>query len=262
MKSLSCCSILFLLVFSCISTEASDKAFRVDNIIQGAGRSPEVKSSAFFLQNGNFISLIGDNGEIIFYDATSELEKFVLLDPVLRIQTHLDVGQTKENVKRLQQRNKDHDEPLFAFVAQPNFQQEKDRTGDISLQSPWFDYRLETELLSDKEILDRYFGFCDMSCYLNYRLNPSSPIPLVRLAVNEILRSENRFPKVISMSFHPKGKGFFQKEEKIKSSHKIISRLDESDHKKIDQVYEYMRSFNILPFDEYQKKIAVKSSTK
>lgn len=246
-----------------MSAEAFDKAFRVDSAVQGAGRSPTVKSSAFFLQDGSFISSMENNGEIICYDAKPESEKFVLLDPALRIQTHLDVGQTKENVRRLQERNKDHTEPFFAFVAQPNFQKEADATsGNISLQSPWFDYRLETESLTDQIVLTRYYDFCDLFCYLNYRLNPTSPVPVVRLAVNQLLRNENRFPKAIDMSFHPKGKGFFQREDKMKSSHKIISRLDESDLKKIGQIGEYRRIFNVVPFDEYQKKVAGKSLAK
>jgi len=253
----------------CLTTSAND--FRVDNEFQWISPASDVvKSTVYFIGATDFISVIkgggnnnssknsgGGEGEITFYNVRQDAEIFVLLNPALRIQTLLDVRETKKNIEEKRQSLESRTEPLLAFIANPVFSRDK-AAGASTLQSPWFNYRIETET-ADAALLKRYLDFCDASCYLNFRINPTIPAPLVRIKIDEILRKENNFPKMIEMSFFPKGKsGFFPKEEKAKSSHRLVIRLDDADKKIIAQVFEYVRTFTIVPFDEYQRRASRK----
>jgi hypothetical protein len=234
--------------------------FRIDNEIQVEG-SPEKITSTTFLLNGNFISLIGDNGEITFFDSDRQI--FTLLDPVLRVQTQLDAAETKKKVELLRQQvmtSPGLDPNTFnAFAVKPVFQPEYEETsGTLALQSPWIDYLLVTHVLTNPETAKQYFDSCDWWCYLHLRLDPRSTTMLIRLEVNRILREQNRFATRISVSVFPKGKIPIAKPDKAQSSHKIIVRLDHTDQQRIDQAKEFRRTFAIIPFDDYQKKVAEK----
>ncbi|GHT34219.1 hypothetical protein FACS189427_01150 [Planctomycetales bacterium] len=257
-------SLLVVIVLGiCLPVFADD--FRVDNEFQWvSSRSDTVKSTVYFIGTTDFISVIkggtnnsgGEKGEITFYTSRQDTEVFTLLNSAIRIQTLLDVRETKKNIEEKRKTLETRSEPLLAFVAKPVFNREDDKaSGAMTLQSPWFDYRIETET-ADAVLLKRYLDFCDASCYLNFRINPALPAPLVRLKVNEILRQESRFPKMLEMSFFLKGKSaFFSKEEKAKSTHRLVVRLDDADRKTIAEIIEYVRTFTVVPFDEYQKQV-------
>jgi hypothetical protein len=252
--------VLFWEISNAHLTHVNAAEFRIDNEIQ-IENTPEKITSTIFLLNGNFISLIGENGEITFFDADQQI--FTLLDPVLRIQTQLDAAETKKKVELLRQQvitNSALDPNSFnAFAVKPAFQSEYEEvSGTLALQSPWIDYLLVTSLLSDPEIIKQYFDSCDWVCYLHLRIDPRSTTMLTRLEVNRILREQNRFASRIAVSVFPKGKVLIAKPNKAQSSHKIILRLDHTDTKRIDQAKEFRRSFTMTTFEEYQKKVAEK----
>lgn len=240
--------------FFCVSGLFAAENFRVDNEVRVEGGNETVKSTTYFL-GGDFLGLIGENGEMTFFD--SKKETFTLLDPKLRIRTHLAATKTKDEIDLKRRQNTTHSSPFVAFVAKPTFQTESDEpSGTLSLQSPWFDYKLVTEAFGDDDTATRYAEFCDWSCYLNFRISRGHPTQLVRLEVNRILREGKRFPKSVSMTFFPEGKRLLAKEEKAHSTHRLIRRLDESDKTRIDQAMELLRTLPVVPFDEYQKKAA------
>jgi hypothetical protein len=223
--------------------------------------SPQKIASTTFVLNSDFISLIGENGEITFYDANRQT--FTLLDPVLRIQTQLDAAETKKKVETVRQQvatSPGLDPNTFnAFAVKPSFSPEFDETsGTLALQSPWIDYTLTTSIFTDQETAKQYFEVCDWLCYLNLRIDPHSTTMLIRLEVNRLLREGNRFAPRISVSVFPKGKTPLTKPDKAQSSHKIIMRLDETDQKRIAQAKEFRRAFTMIPLDEYQKKVGEK----
>lgn len=244
------------------TVQSADLEFRVDGEVRIGDKTSAVKNTVYFLNRNEFISLIDKNGEITHYKKDGETEIFTLIAPDMRIRTQLDAKRVKTDVDNERKRHASHSDPFFAFVAKPTFQSEFDpASGDLSLQSPWFDYTIKTEIFPNKGIMEYYMNFCDLSCYLNFQLN-RLPSYLVRLEVNRLLRENNRFPKMIEMSFFPKGKGLFQKDEKARSSHVIITRLDESDRKRIQEVFEFMRQFPVVRFEDYQKRIVDNKKTR
>ena len=225
--------------------------FRIDNDVQG------VKSSAFLLE-GKFYSMIGDNGEIVEFDANTRT--FTLIDPALRIQTQIDAEETRRKVEQLRQQvlndpsTKTDSFRYFAF--KPTFVSEFDTTsGKLALQSHWVDYDIKTIPFTDPSS-GAYYDFCDWVCYLNFRINPLSPQMLIRLEVNRLLRKEQRFAVNVAETLYPSGKQWLARPNRISSSREIVRRLGDTDRKRIEQAQEFKRTLPLVPFDEYQRRIA------
>lgn len=249
--------VVFVNLFLFCLSSAYAVELRIDNEV----RPGNVKSTTY-LQDGDFFSMIGQNGEVTYYD--SKAKTFAILDPALRIQTRIDAEETKKRVALLREEiltsPKSEQGTFIAFIVKPTFQSEFDEnSGDLALRSPWFDYVLSTTVFPNPETAKLYSDFCDLSCYLNFRISKAKAM-LVRLEVNRILASHNRFPTKISASIYPKGQGPLAKVEKAESSHKLILRLTEEDHKRIAQAKESMRTFTVVPFSEYELKVAEKTA--
>lgn len=248
------CIIFILFVFCLTNVELWSAEFRLDNeILPG-----EVKSTTYLLENGDFYSMIGQHGEITYYDF--QAQSFAILSPALRIQTRIGLEETKKEIASLREQLQSHPKfapgTLNAFVLKPAFQSEFDaQSGDLALRSPWFDYEVATTNFPHTEMARAYFEFCDLSCYLNFRLSKSKTM-LVRLEVNRILATHHRFPTQISATIYPNGQGPLAKAEKAESRHRIVLRFDEEDRRRLDQARESMRTFTSLPFSGYEQRIA------
>jgi hypothetical protein len=227
--------------------------FRIDNNVQG------VKSTVFLLQ-GKFYSMIGDNGEIVEFDA--EKKMFTLMDLSQRIQTQLDAEEIRKRVEQMRQlalNNPNAKTDAFHYFAfKPKFTSEFDPgSGTWILQSNWIDYELKTVPFADASSA-MYYDFCDWTCYLNLRRNPGSSQMLTRLEVNRLLREEQRFATNVSVSIYSKGKQGLPKPDQASSSHVIVPRLSDADRKRIEQAQEFKRTFPSVPFIEYQKRFSAK----
>ena len=227
--------------------------YRIDSNVQG------VKSTAFLLAD-KFYSMIGDNGEIVEFDA--EKKTFTLIDPSLRIQTQIDAEETRKRVEQLRQQIlNDPNTPADSirhFIFKPAFSSEFDTgSGKLALQSNWIDYEIRTVPFIDPTA-GMYYDFCDWVCYLNFRLNPRSSQMLVRLEVNRLLRERQWFAVSVSEALYPRGKQAFARPARASSSHELVRRLGDTDRRRIEQAQEFKRIFPQVPFDEYQRRFAEK----
>ena len=236
-----------------LSLAVSAAEFRIDHNVQG------VKSTTFLLDR-KFYSMIGDNGEIVEFDA--EKKTFTLIEPALRIQTQIDAEETRKKIEQLREQirknPKAKTDSFLYFACKPNFEGEFDSaSGMLALQSNWIDYEIKTIPFADAAA-GMYHDFCDWVCYLNFRLNPHSSQMLTRLEVNRLLREKQRFATSVSESLYANGKHGFVKPSQASSSHDIIRRLGDADRKRIEQAQEFKRTFPQVPVDEYQKRFVEK----
>ena len=241
--------ILTGLVGCVLSLGVSATEFRIESNVQG------VRSTAFLLVD-TFYSMVGDNGEIVQFDA--DKKTFTLIDPALRIQTQIDAEETRRRVEQLRQQVLNDPEirtnSFRHFVFNPIFESEFDAaSGMLALQSPWIDYEIKTIPFTDVSS-SMYYDFCDWVCYLNFRLHPRSSQMLVRLGVNRLLREKQRFAVSVSSSLYPGGKQGFARPDRTSSSHDISRRLSDADRRRIEQAEEFKRTFPQVPFDEYQRR--------
>jgi len=243
-------------VFSLVSmVAATAQGFRVESDLR-VGNAAPIRSTILF-DGTAFYSFIGANGEITRFDPARDV--FTLLDPALRIQTHLAASDTQRLVNAQKLQLATHPNGFFAFAAKPVFTMEfNEAAGLMVLQSPWIDYSLTTKTFPDAHAAAPYFDFCDWSCYLNQRINPKQLTPLIRLEVNRILRESNRFPENVKISVFPKGKKFLTKEETFQISYQFSRHLTDVDRQRITSALESMRNYPVVPFADYQAKVAEK----
>jgi len=245
--------ILAGLAGSFLSLAVTATEFRIDSNVQG------VKSTAFLL-GGKFYSMIGDNGEIVEFDA--ETKTFTLIDPALRAQTQIDAEETRKKTEQLREQIL-HDpnaktDSFRYFTFKPKSDSEFNAaSGMLALQSNWIDYEIRTVPFTDPAA-GMYYDFCDWVCYLNFRLNPRSSQMLVRLEVNRLLRERQRFAMNVSEALYPLGKQAFARPDRASSSHDLVRRLGDPDRRRIEQAQEFKRTFPPVPFEEYQRRFAEK----
>jgi len=231
-----------------VAAQTTTVEYRIDSNVQGT------KSTAFLLV-GKFYSMIGDNGEIVEFDA--EKKMFTLIDPALRIQSQIDAEETRRRVEQLRQQIlNDSNSPSDSFryfIFKPTFSSEFDAaSGKWALQSHWIDYEIQTVPFTDPTA-GMYYDFCNWMCYLNFRLNPGSSQMLVRLEVNRFLRERQRFAVNVSEALYPRGKQAFVRPSRASSSHDLARRLGDVDRRRIEQAQEFKRTFPQVPFEEYQR---------
>ena len=245
---------LFVLFVSVASVGFAAETFRVENDLRWGNAAP-VRSTTLF-DGTVFYNLIGTNGEITVFDPPKDT--FTLLDPELRLQTHLAASETKRFVDAQRIQLESHKNEFVAFATKPAFTMEE-TASLITLQSPWIDYTLTTKAFPNPEIAKTYLDFCDWTCYLNQRITPGLATPLIRLEVNRVLREKSQFPASMKVSIFPTGKKFLAKEENIRTTHELSRRISEADRQRIARTHELMRTFTVVPFAEYQTKVAEKN---
>ena len=229
--------------------------FRIDNVLtirkEGEEDGVRIVTTTLF-GKGMVIDFIGDNDEVIVYNRKTKT--FVLLDPIHRIQTELtlsEIDQFLENLRAVVAEKKDaHSQ----FLLNPRFEiTRSDETGELSFSSKWYEYLVTTRSFDDPDLSGVYFEFIDVYTKLNLYLNPGNYTPLVRMAVNDLLAHEKRFPTKIRLTLYPKGKTLFAKPDIITSDHKIIRRLSEEDLGRIVRASHFSEQFPKQTFGNYYR---------
>ncbi len=229
--------------------------FRIDNklTIERDDKIVEIETITLF-SNGKVIDFIGDNGEIIIYDATQK--NFLLLDPLHRIQTELSVEEIDQFLGNLRVQLTEKKDKFCQFMFQPEFDfSRNEETGDLLFQSKWLDYQISTRSFDDPVICDQYFEFVRAYGKLNVYLNPGTLTPLAREKVNEMLRAEKRFPVKVSQTIYPSGKRLFAKLIEVKSDHKLLRRFSEEDQGRIVRAIHFHEQFPKVSFGNYYQTV-------
>ncbi|MBR2694887.1 MAG: hypothetical protein IKE69_11815 [Thermoguttaceae bacterium] len=255
-----------LLLFASVATAADEPAdsgpddaalsqFRIDNVLtirkEGEEDGVRVVTTTLF-SKGMVIDFIGDNDEVIVYNRKTKT--FVLLDPIHRVQTELALSEIDQFLDTLRSVVSQKKDAQSQFLLSPNFEiTRNDETGDLSFSSKWYEYLVSTRSFDDPELSGVYFEFIDVYTKLNLYLNPGNYTPLARMAVNDLLAREKRFPAKIRLTLYPKGKTLFAKPDIVTSDHKIIRRLSEEDLGRIVRAVHFTEQFPKQTFGNYYK---------
>jgi hypothetical protein len=252
-NSVVCLTVLLIAAYA-----RADEGFKVENELTIGGVT--VKSTTLF-SDGIVYNIINDKGtgEITILDPNAD--RFILLDPVYRLQTRLSVKELQFAAERHRTALLENKQPLLAFVAQPVFDLSIDETtGRMRFQSQWVDYEIATQTVTkkEKEMASEYADYSDLCCYLNFRITPDMLLPLLRLNINQQIRNRNRLPVRVTVTVFPRGKGLLAKSEKLESTHKFVQRISEYDSQKIKEALDMTGRFREVKFEEYQASVAKK----
>ena len=237
--------------------EAALCQFRIDNVMtirkEGKEDGVQIVTTTLF-GKGVVIDFIGDNDEIIIYNRKAK--NFILLDPIHRVQTELALSEIDEFIASLRTAIAEKKDSMSQFLLDPKFDiTRSDEAGEVSFASKWYEYFIVTRSFDDPLLSEAYFEFISVYTKLNLFLNPGVYTPMARMAVNELLAREGRFPAKIRLILYPKGKSLFAKPDIITSEHKIIRRLAEEDLGRIVRASHFAEQFPKLTFGNYYKTV-------
>ena len=240
------------------SEETAFDRFRIDNVMtirkEGEEKGMQIVTTTLFGE-GMVIDFIGDNDEVIIY--YRKIEKFVLLDPIHRVQTELPLSEIDQFITTLRGSLAEKKDPHSRFLLNPDFEITHDSaSGEISFASKWYEYLIATRSFDDPQMSEVYFEFIDVYNKLNFYMNPGLYTPMARTAINDLLSRQGRFPAKIRLYRYPKGKRLFAKPEIITSEHKIIRRLSEEDLGRIIRAQHFAAQFPKKTFGNYYKTVS------
>lgn len=228
--------------------------FRVDNsIFLDNEKEPDVQSTTIFC-GGLVYDYLKTPAEITVFDKGRN--GFVLLDAARRVKTEVSLDKVTALAEHLQTWAIRQNDPLLAFLANPKFDEQfRENAGKLLLASPLVTYDLTTVSIGSSTVSAQYREFCDWYCQLNTLLNPGSRPPFARMVVNRALDQRQLFPQEVKLTVQT-GSGFPARRMTIRSQHRFVGPLVESDRDRVSQTAQFLAIFNPVPFAEYQRKVA------
>jgi hypothetical protein len=227
--------------------------FRIENeIFVGAEKEPRIRSTTIF-HAGVVYDYLEDPAEVTIFDR--DHGRFVLLDLTRRIKTELTSKRVLEFTERLKQWSLGQSDPFLRFLGDPHFEAKFDESsGELSFTSPWITYRLTTVDLDKEAVSRQYHDFSDWYCRLNTMLNPGARPPFARMTVNSALEQRHQFPRAVHLTIKP-SESLLAKRLTVRSQHRLIGQLVESDRKRVAQTDQFMAMYTSVDFRDYQRKM-------
>lgn len=261
MTARTCWGILRTAIYAaCLATlvgaghTAGQEQFRVENkVFVDDQEEPRAQSTTIFYAGAVYDYLEGPPEVTVFDPAHG---RFVLLDLTRRIKTELTTDEVATFVDHLKEWAKTRPDPFLRFLADPKFDEQYDRTaGDLAFTSPWLTYRLTAVDAESEEISRQYREFSDWYGRLNTMINVGARPPFARIIVNKALEDRQQFAREVHLTLRPE-EGLLPKRITIRSEHRLIRRLVESDRDRVAQTDQFMAIFKPVSFTEYQEKMA------
>ena len=227
--------------------------FRIENEVFVAGeKEPRIRSTTIF-HGGVVYDYLDEPAEVTIFD--QQHGRFVLLDMTRRIKTELTAKRVLEFTERLKEWAQGQSDPFLRFLGDPQFDtQFEEDSGELSLTCPWMTYRLTTVDFDSPTTASQYREFSDWYCRLNTMLNPGARPPFSRIAVNSALQERQRFARAVQLTITPSD-SLLAKRLSVRSEHRLIGQLVESDRKRVAQTDQFMAMYTSVDFREYQRKM-------
>ena len=112
-------------------------------------------------------------------------------------------------------------------------------------------YRVLGSRVKDVGIARQYGQFSDWYARLNTFLRPGSRPPFPRLAINDVFDERGEIPSRIVLILKRRG-GIHLRSEQLRSEHRLIKHLVESDRRRVARTGEQMATFKSVSFREYE----------
>jgi hypothetical protein len=230
---------------------ARGEDFRVDNAVY-AGVKQELSSrSTTIFHDGLVYDCLTAPDETVVFDKTAG--RFVLLNMTHRVRSELTTAEVAAFIDSLKSAAVKSKDPITKFLAGPTFQEHFDQsTSELTLSSPWVNYRLTLAPQPNQDVVRQYQEFCDWYARLNALLFPGSWPPFARLAADAAMAKHEATASQVLLKITA-AKGSKPQPTTIRSEHRLTSQLSPADLQRVTQIREFMGSFKPVSFEKYRK---------
>ena len=180
--------------------------------------------------------------------------RFILLDLTRNVRAELTTADVSSFCDRMQQQAAKSPDPVVKFLAEPKFLERYDEAAhQVTLNSPWVNYRLLLAPEANKGTVEQYREFCDWYARLNALLVPEARLPFGRLAANAVLAERQAMPSKVFLAISSQ-KGLSAKHTRtIRSEHRLVQPLTPSDLERVAQLRTAAKEVKLVTFDQYRK---------
>ncbi|HEX4132730.1 MAG TPA: hypothetical protein VHZ24_22035 [Pirellulales bacterium] len=234
--------------FSLVGTTLADD-FLIASRVQVGNDGKNIVESTTMFHGGRVYDFLASPDEVTIFDPPGN--KFVVLDTEKQIKTEIGTAEIEAFAKKIQAEALARPVPLLEFLAKPKFDESfDDGSGELSLVSPWMDYRVKTVPPKQPDAASKYADFNNWQTKLNTLMRPGSFPPFARLELNAALDRLHRLPtevQVTRYSQHPS-----KRQATIRADHRLQWRLVDSDLKRIDEVAISLATFREVSLADYR----------
>lgn len=239
------CWIVCLVVVG--SAVAAD--FRISSHVYVGDKKEAVSSNVTLFRAGIVYDYLSEPESITIFDPLRG--RFVLIDPVEQIQCEVPTTEVGTFNDELRQRASGSKDPLLQFMANPQFKVVTPQPGVVHLAGPQMNYRMLVQRVQDQGALRQYVEFSDWYARLNTLMNPGSPPPFSRMAINEILMKRGEVPKEVTLTVRPAQQMPNAREVYLRSTHDVSWKLLAEDLRRIDKTGEQLATYQQVSVDDF-----------
>jgi len=202
-----------------------------------AGDSDEALSHTITLfDSGTVYNFSEQTQEVAVFrlPTSTRAGQFILLDLAGKRRTEVTTDKIGSLIDKLSKWALKQENPLLKFSADPNFKEEfVPGTGQLSLDSPQWNYTVATVPAEDLKTLGHYRQFVDWYTRLGVMMHGAPP-PGPRLALNAALEKHAVVPVEIRRTVDSKP---------LRATHLFSWRLSREDRAQVETVHQHLASF-------------------
>jgi hypothetical protein len=177
-----------------------------------------------------------------------------LLDNVRQVRTQVSAEDLKTFCDGLRNKAAASAAESVRFCADPEFRERLDpETNELVLESAWMEYRARTIAPPNAEILRHYETYVTRQTQVNALLNPGSPPPGPRLALNTALSQRQALAERVSLR-RTTSEG--EQAKTLEAEHHFTWRLDEPDRQRIAEAERRRTTYRYVTPTEYVRAVA------
>ena len=244
-----CCRkmVLIAMLSAFCAASAAAQEFRVETDVF-VGEEPEATSHAVTLFEKSAVYEFTENPQqIVVYRAADgdRAAEFILLDPQSQRRTEVEVAKIKTLMGKLAKWAGEQQDPVLKFAANPKFDEKfNEESGELTLSSKEWTYRIATVPAENQAALTRYRDFADRYAELSTMLHGAVP-PAARQALDAALVKHKAIPVEIRRTT-----GGDEKNQ-VRAAHLFSWRLSREDRSRLDDAQKYLASFKKVDNEKF-----------
>jgi hypothetical protein len=237
-------------VFAQGTAQAQD--FRIASQVFAGNEDVPASTNTTLFHSGIVYDFLDDSPQTTIFDPARK--RFILLDASRKWRCEVPTDKVLTFNNQLQANAAERQEPLFRFMAFPQFERTVDeKSGELLLSSAQMNYRLKTLPVKDDGAMRRYVEFSDWYARLNTMLNVGAAPPFPRIAVNRTLRELHEMPTKVRLTIKAPDEKGTERVLALESRHEVQWKLGGDDQRKIAEVKQQLVAFKQVELELFQK---------
>lgn len=232
-------------LFALASLSAQAAEFAIESEVFTGNDSKPLATNLTIFSDGLIYDFSINDERVTILDA--EAKRFLLADSRQQTQASITMDELIRFVAAQTQKARQSPIELIRFAATPKFETTfNESTGQLSLSSDYWDYRVETTPITDAELGSQYNEFAQWFAQLNAVFRPIPPA--VRMELNHELRQRHRLPERVVVHIKKNGRTSVRQE----SRHRLIKDLTQRERQMLKNWNDRKASYLRVPFHEFR----------